>query len=230
MKMYRLPSAQQVWGGSCRLEALSRAKRMAADKGITYCFHLIQISDVLIDELMPVYDFIERHQTRVRASPARTYAAIENADFSANPVVLFLLAIRALPARILGSRSAQTLARPLTLRNSERFGFFIAAENPPAEIVIALQGKFWTVRGGTECATRAALDLPIAPGVARAVWNFTVAPADDGRSVVATETRVLCADAHARRRFRIYWFFVRPGSGIIRRMMLRTIRKLAEAS
>jgi hypothetical protein len=31
-----------------------------------------------------------------------------------------------------------------------------------------------------------------------------------------------------RRRFRAYWLFVRPGSGLIRRFMLRAVRARAE--
>jgi hypothetical protein len=184
---------------------------------------------MLIDELLPEYDFVERHATHVAAPPQHTYATIGTVDFSANAVVRVLLGLRTLPARIVGGRSS----RPpqLTLRSAEQFGFFITAENPPTEIVIALQGKFWTIRGGAECANREVLDLPIPPGTARALWNFSIIPEGDGaRSFLATETRVLCADAHAKRLFRIYWFFVRPGSGIIRRVMLRMIRKAAESA
>lgn len=183
---------------------------------------------MVIDQLMPEYDFSEYHETRVNGGIDQTFAAIHQADFALNPIVRILLAIRALPARILGYRTARSFSSELTLRSAERFGFFITAENPPTEIVIALQGKFWTIRGGTECTQREALNEPIAPGTARAVWNFSVRPTGAASCLLATETRILCADPFALRRFRIYWFFVRPGSGIIRRMMLRTIRKLAE--
>jgi hypothetical protein len=185
---------------------------------------------MLIDDLMPTFDVSERHKLRVRASADQTFAAIGDVDLSSNWIVRTLLAIRALPARIIGHRAARKFSAGVTLRDAGRFGFFVIAENPPREIVIALQGKFWTVRGGTECATREALDNPIAPGAARGVWNFSIDPDGEGSCVLKTETRVLCADAPARRRFRIYWLFVRPGSGIIRRMMLRTIRNLAESA
>lgn len=184
---------------------------------------------MLIDELMPAYDFSERHATTVHAQMDKVYLALTTADLSASPIARFLLAIRALPARLSGHRQPGASFRPRTLRDAERLGFYIVAENPPAEIVVALQGKFWTPAGGMECASRAALEDPIPPGIARAIWNFSI-NARDGVCTLTTETRVSCADAAARRRFRIYWFFVRPGSGIIRRMMLRTIRRLAEGA
>lgn len=65
-------------------------------------------------------------------------------------------------------------------------------------------------------------------GVARAAWNFAVVPDPGGGSVLSTETRVRADDPAARRRFRLYWLAIRPGSGLIRRLMLRAIRAEAE--
>jgi hypothetical protein len=39
---------------------------------------------------------------------------------------------------------------------------------------------------------------------------------------------VFCADADARRRFKAYWLFVRPFSGLLRIMILRAVRRAAE--
>lgn len=69
-----------------------------------------------------------------------------------------------------------------------------------------------------------------APGTAKAAWNFAVHPGTGGRSVLTTETRVLCADPATRRRFRTYWAVVGPFSGLIRREMLAAIRDTAEAA
>lgn len=38
------------------------------------------------------------------------------------------------------------------------------------------------------------------------------------------------ADAKSRRYFGLYWAVIRPGSGLIRRCMLRSIRKKAEGA
>jgi hypothetical protein len=42
------------------------------------------------------------------------------------------------------------------------------------------------------------------------------------------ETRIFTRDAVARRRFRRYWLVIRPGSGLVRRLLLRSIRTEAE--
>ena len=51
-----------------------------------------------------------------------------------------------------------------------------------------------------------------------------------GTAVLSTETRVHVADPAARRKFRRYWFVVRPFSGVIRILLLRAARKRAEAT
>jgi hypothetical protein len=102
------------------------------------------------------------------------------------------------------------------------------AENPPEELVIGLLGKFWTPRGALR-ADVSVDDFHAGPpsGLALAGWNFTIVPRADGFTELATETRVWCA-ADVRANFRAYWLVVRPGSGLIRREMLRAIRREAE--
>lgn len=41
---------------------------------------------MLLDELMPQYDVVERHQTLVRAEPSAVYAAVREADLAGGPV------------------------------------------------------------------------------------------------------------------------------------------------
>jgi hypothetical protein len=187
-----------------------------------------------LDALLPTYDARERHHARVRASAAATYAAVESADLAASPIVRALLAARALPGALLaGPAGLRALAgrahTPVTLHTFERQGFRVIARHPPEELVIGLEGRFWTPGGGLR--TPPADDFratPPAPGSARAVWNFTVRELGEGVVELATETRVRCADTAARRRFRPYWALVRPASGAIRRLMLREIGRVAE--
>lgn len=191
---------------------------------------------MLIDDYLPRYDVRERHRLAVHASPRATYAALRSADLVSAPIVRALLLLRALPGGLRRGRAGlATLQRngdaPVTLRTFESRGFRVIAERPPEELVIGLEGRFWRLEGDL-CTPASDAFLTSAPsdGTARAVWNFTVRPAGSGDSELATETRVLCADAAARRRFLPYWLVVRAGSGIIRRAMLRAIRREAEAA
>ena len=65
------------------------------------------------------------------------------------------------------------------------------------------------------------------PGYAKAVLNFRV-ESQLAMCVVSTETRVWTTDDATRRKFALYWWTIRLGSGLIRRMWLRAIRRRAE--
>ena len=188
---------------------------------------------MLIDDVLPEYDVRERHRTRVHASPEATYAAVLTADLAAAPVARALLFARALPGAVgSGLDGLRKLARrreTVTLRDFEERGFRIIAERAPHEIVIGLEGRFWLMGGGV-CSPPATSfrSTAQAPGTARAIWNFTARETPSGATELATETRVRCADSAARRRFLPYWLVIRAGSGMIRRMMLREIRRTAE--
>jgi hypothetical protein len=190
---------------------------------------------MIIDELMPRYDVATRHTIEVHASPAAAYEALQHADFAKSGVLRMLTSLRALPARLLEwrrqGRVRQAPPRRLveTLATLEKAGFVLLADVPPTELVLGIEGRFWALDGG-RCTPPAASFRTTVPqaGTARAVWGFHFAPLDATRTLVTTQTRVLCADAAARHRFLPYWFVIRPASGLIRRVILRQLRDEAE--
>ena len=104
----------------------------------------------------------------------------------------------------------------------------VLAERPPEEIVVGIEGKFWSPAGAECTNSRESFAAPVAAGMARGVWDFRVISMPDGEVELTTETRVLCADAATRRRFLPYGTLIRPGSGLIRRALLRAIKATAE--
>ncbi|MEP6508063.1 MAG: hypothetical protein ABJC63_07540 [Gemmatimonadales bacterium] len=196
---------------------------------------------MLLDDLMPQYDVVERHRTIVRAPPAVVFRAIREANLSGGLITRALLAVRAIPAAIItiakspraakaeyGDRASMP-RRVIRLGDFEGAGFRVVAERVPEELVIGLLGRFWTPRGGL-CTDVTAETFHVGPpeGQALAGWNFTIRSSSDSCSELRTETRVRCAK-DARWKFRLYWLAVRPGSGLIRRAMLNAIRREAES-
>ena len=189
---------------------------------------------------MPRFDVVERHALLIRARSDVVYSALRRADFASGAVPRMLLSLRAVPAAILavvrspsGARDEwreRRARRGSTLANLERAGFRVVAEDAPHELVLGVMGRFWTPRGGI-CRDFDSAVLRAGPpaGYAVAAWNFTLEPQGAAQCVLRTETRVWCAP-DVRRRFRLYWLLVRPGSGLIRRSMLRAIRREAEGS
>ena len=60
------------------------------------------------------------------------------------------------------------------------------------------------------------------------IWNFYFDKVSENKTFVSTETRILCLTKKSKPRFSIYWFFIKPFSGLIRIEMLRLIKKKAE--
>jgi len=63
---------------------------------------------------------------------------------------------------------------------------------------------------------------------AKVGWSFSFNERPDDTTEIITETRVLCLNTKTKFLFCIYWFFVKPYSGLIRIEMLRLIKKNIE--
>jgi hypothetical protein len=194
---------------------MRRTAKGAAAIGLAMCFGALawpareQRTDARkthLDQIMPAWQFNERHAIRIAASPERVFEAIRGV--TANDIRFFrtLTAIRRLgrggPENILNAPGQQPLLDVAT-----RTGFRYLADDPPREIVV-----------GT---------ILVPPRAAVAAMNFLVEP-DGSGSLLSTETRVSANSDSARRRFAVYWRFILPGSDIIRRMWLRAIKQRAE--
>jgi hypothetical protein len=56
-------------------------------------------------------------------------------------------------------------------------------------------------------------------------WNFYFKEISPTQTIVGTETRIYCLTLKTKRKFSLYWFFVKPFSGLIRKEILRMIEK-----
>lgn len=96
--------------------------------------------------------------------------------------------------------------KDLTLQGFiKNIGFTYLEENPYHEFVIDASQK----------------NIKIA-------WNFYFETIEKNKTLVSTETRILCLTKQSKSLFSLYWFFVKSFSGLIRLEMLRLIRKNVE--
>ena len=112
-------------------------------------------------------------------------------------------------------------------------GFTVLAERPGVEMVAGTTGQFWALR--EQAHMEAPLDLQAfrafdRPGWAQGAMSIRVERLLDGSTHLMTETRVRCVDHAARRRFAIYWLFIKVFSGWLRRDFLRRIARIAEGA
>lgn len=182
---------------------------------------------MLIDTFLLTFDVTERHHLDIHAPIEKVYAAVRELDVSQSRLIRALFMLRGLPAFMFSRRRTQ---QPLGLNLSAllKSGFVLLAETPPREIVLGLIGKFWTASGCIQKLTTGEFQNFTTPGFAKTVWNFFLEPQANGVTRLHTETRILCLDAASRRRFRFYWLFIRPFSGLIRMEALRAIKQTAE--
>lgn len=189
---------------------------------------------MLLNAFLPEFDVRMRHVIRIDAPPEHVFSCLWTADFDHWGATRALYALRTLPA-FLGSpkRTWHRLLkerdrRHYTLEDLLATGFAVLAEESGHELVLGTVGRFWRAHGQLWKTNSEGFVTPAPPGTAKAAWNFTVRPDPDGGTDLLTETRVLCADAATRRRFRAYWMLIRPFSGLIRREMLAAVRVKAE--
>lgn len=176
----------------------------------------------LLDEVLSEVDYRSRHEHHVHAAPENVARAIEGYVVGRDSSHLVRLLFRLRGLRIRSGSVRDVLSRS---------GFTVLAERPGVEIVAGTTGRFWTLR--EQANMQAPLDLEdfhsfSRPGWAKAAMTLRIEPRDDGSSSLVTETRVLCMDERARRRFAPYWALIRVFSGWIRRDLLGGIARIAE--
>jgi hypothetical protein len=183
---------------------------------------------MLIDSFAPNPDAVEIHSIAINASPETVYQALWTADLGDSMIIKLLLGLRSLPELVLHGGRLRRDGK-ITLPTIIDSGFGILA-NQPEEIVLGVTGKFWRPSGNLSPFNRTGFDGAVPSGIARAVWNFTMKEDSPGGTIFSTETRVICGDSASRRKFRLYWFFVRPFSGLIRLIMLRAVKRACETT
>lgn len=182
---------------------------------------------MILDRVLPRYDVSERHARTLGVPLDIAWSALWSADLGGGAVVKLLMGLRALPAALAGAGALRRPPRRVRLEELIAFGFGRLAEEPGREVVLGIEGRFWRPLGNLEPFDRTRFARPVEPGLARAAWNFALEPAGVGRTRLTTETRVLCGDARSRRKFKLYWLLVRPGSGWIRHAILAAVAREA---
>ena len=171
-----------------------------------------------LDELLPVYEFSERHRISIAAPPERIDAAFRAVSIADVPIARALWFVRRL------GRPYGDATKPFV--GGELPG--IVVDDARGEgIVLGLTGQFWRLRGARDPGRPRTAEEFLAyerPDTCKAVIDFRVGPAS-----LTTETRVHVGDPASRRKFARYWRVIRPFSGLIRILLLRAARRRAEA-
>jgi hypothetical protein len=181
------------------------------------------MSGLKIDEWLPEYKVAARYSLVIHASSETTYAALTKAKLADLPIVKGLMRLRGYRA------SAVEEAAPNQQKQGSTFGAFVQlATIPQKEVLLGIAGRFWRPDGGiVHGLTPEEFRLFRRDGCAKAVWSFSLSPANDG-TLLTTETRVQTFGRPAHLKFRLYWLAVGAFSGLMRKAMLREVKRIAE--
>ncbi len=187
---------------------------------------------MILDKFLPKYEFNEIHTVKVDAQPEWVYTAIkELTPAELSPLIFWMLDLRNLPAKLMGKTP------PIVDQQSKPFldqmyegGFIPLAEETNSEIVFGMIGQPWKLAGGVDpdIPTPQAFLAFDDPAFAKIAANLTVTV--DGKGVIHcnTETRIHVPNPNTRRKFAFYWLIISMGSGWIRVLWLKAIKKKAE--
>jgi hypothetical protein len=158
---------------------------------------------MLQDKFLPVFQFQEKHRIVIATPKELIYPLIENFDFRDSWLIKLLFTLR-------GLTDDMTVKKGL-LRNK-----FIELERNDDEVILGLVGQFWKPDGNLKDIAAADFTGFTKPGFLKATWNFVLIAQSPSQTILETETRIQGMDAMATRKFSLYWFVIKPFSGIIR--------------
>jgi hypothetical protein len=182
-------------------------------------------SDALLDQFMPRYDVVERHELELDAPPSATFAAAKEMDFDDSRIVRAIFKGREL---LMHSKGQAAPAPKGLVAKTLSMGWGLLAEVSEREIVIGAVTKPWKANPVFRAVSPDEFASFSEPDYVKIAWTLRADPTDDGGSVFRTETRAIATDAQARKKFRVYWSFLSPGIILIRSTMLPSLRDGAD--
>lgn len=189
----------------------------------------------LLDESLPVFEFVDAQSIVIRASPAAILAAYRALTIGDIPLFGLLVRLRGLPDRLSGGLhgSLASARRFLDLALSPGSGWILLGEAPGGESVIGSIGRYAQLRIAFLPPEDAAAFKAFAdPRYTKIALGLRVIPGGDpnGRHTVVMETRTHVPDRQERRRFAAYWLVIKPFEGLMARGALRALKRRAEAA
>jgi len=189
-------------------------------------------SEQQIDGLVPAYSFSEFHEVRIKASPGKVKQTLQVTGVKDIPSVHLLMKIRGIADEKvdLSDRASNNLVGSDTFSTPD-FNFFSVAPNELITVMI-LKSVIITNDANQpappEISTLEQFLSFNEPGYVKVAVNFRFINTDNKRTLLTTETRVNGITKHDSYVFGHYWRVIYPGSAIIRRVWLDTIKKKAE--
>src|SRR5581483_3705575 len=165
----------------------------------------------VLDDVMPEYQFFERHSARIHARPEQVMQAVRQSTFGDMKSLVTLLKIRGAVLRLHDSGEFPQDKRVLDAFSTS--GYILGGSE--REIVMA-GGANVRAKRPLEVRTLQEFAAYREQGSVKMAFDFNADDTGGGWSTLSTETRVLALDDVTRRGMGRYWRLIAPGSGLLR--------------
>jgi len=188
-------------------------------------------TDQKIDDLLPEFAFNEFHEVRINASPEKIKQVLQVTGVKDIPAAYMLMKIRGIADEDvdLSDRTANNKAGSNTISTPD-FNFFVVTPDEWITVMI-LKSVIITNNSNKpappEISTLEQFTAFNKPGYVKVAVNFRFISTNNKETILTTETRNNGTTHKDSRIFGYYWRIIYPGSAIIRRLWLDTIKKKA---
>src|ERR1700741_4068495 len=171
----------------------------------------------VLDDVMPEFQFSERHSARIHAPPGQVMQAVRQSTFGDMKSLVTLMKIRGATLRT-PSDARGALSQDKRILDAFSASGYVSGGSEHELVMCGganVRAKRpLAVRTFEECADYRE------PGAIKVAFNFNVEEAGGGWSTLSTETRVVTTDDSTRTGMSRYWRLIVPGSGLLRRQWL----------
>ena len=179
-----------------------------------------------LDEIMPEYQFSERHSERIHARPEQVMQAVRESTWGDLKSIITLLKIRGAALRAPFHDNGYFSPDKRVLDAFSASGYLFGGSEH--EIVMAGAVNMRLMRHPEVHTLQEFADYR-EQGWIKTAFDFYVEDAGGGWSTIIAETR-MAAQGDMSRGPAVYWRLIAPGSGLLRREWLDGIKRRAESA
>jgi hypothetical protein len=178
-----------------------------------------------LDDIMPEYQFSEKHSVGTRARPEQVLQAAREATWSDLSSLNTLMKIRGAVLRAPFHATGYFAPDKRVLDVFAASGYL--TESSEHELVVFGAANTRLGRGAVVHNAQEFVDYR-EQGAVKMAFDFTAEDAGGGWTTITTETRMI-VHSESTRGAAIYWRLIVPGSGLLRREWLDGIKRRAES-
>lgn len=179
----------------------------------------------LIERHLSRWDVRSQHSIGIRAESSQVYRFLHEGPLPSVWAGRWLMSVRFFFGKKRGVVPHGTGSSGSLIERLECLGFVVLQAATDRECVLGCAGRFWRLVPEFKKLNASEFSAFHQDGYAKAVVTFFVSKNGRSESHLYTETRVYAFGHAAKRRLKLYWFFIEPFGGLIRGALLRAVAK-----